>query len=104
MTFRRQFWMGMALAAGLLLAAYLSVLALEVWVEPADATRHPLVTLAGTFAFLGLLSFGNSIMRGFARLVFVQNGELPSSLFERLDYPLWHWWLHIDTNGKDRDA
>jgi len=43
-------------------------------------------------------------MRGFARLVFVQNGQLPSSLFERLDYPLWHWWLHVDATGKDRDA
>ena len=104
MRFRRQFGLGMVLAAVLLAAAYLGVVAIEYSDDPKEASRGWLGTLVGTLAFLGLLSFGVSIMRGFARLVFVQNGQLSSSLFERLDYPLWHWWLHVDATGKDRDA
>jgi hypothetical protein len=104
MTFRRQFGLGMLLAAVLLAAAYIGLVAIELSESPEQARQGLLGIAVGTFAFLGLFSFGLSLMRGYARLVFVQNGELPSSLFERLDWPLWHWWFHIDPTGKDRDA
>ncbi len=104
MTFRRQFWVGILGAAVCMTAAFLGVVAIAYSGAPKEASEGLLGTAAGTLAFLGVLSFGVSIMRGFARMVFVQNGELPSSLFERLDYPLWHWWLHIDATGKDLDA
>lgn len=105
MTFRRQFLVGAVVGIGLLAAAWVTVGIAEISYGGDTPDGSWGAVVAGTFAFLGLGSCLFTVWRAFARLAFIQGGRLGGMMHDYFsDYPFWRWVLHVDQNGRDRDA
>ncbi len=106
MRFRKQSLIGVFAGLLFLSAAYFG-LAIEQVVlgRPSDSSSL-LVTSSSILSILGVTVIAVTVWRGIARLFLVKTNALaalPLGDFLR-DVPFWQWVLHIDKEGKDRDA